>query len=477
MSLLLTDSDQWYDTYKESSPQQQYDLLIEAISADPIPLDYSEKIYFIDPLLEMEDRLISNNLVAQLFFLLDTLEQKQPDLYQEDFHYFDSARIEYYLFRNDLERVQAALLRFKADPVKGIDELCPMLDQLRLYGVTALAVDLCRTTYPPIATSSELMGGTQHDFGMVVIMACFEQAYHQLQQGQTVDWHGMAADAAVYGFVTEDQRQEEVAKHLTTSVEGNSDFLKLFKRDRGQALRQLLLGFCRELYDHQQMSFICSQLLWEVLLDALDRQDRSQKQLAHPDSYFMLTQKVLDRHASQLVAGFMSRQQPRGFALLWGIPYIYEFLQARGVISERIAQKVIQTATTLKQQLIKAFQKRLWRYSFVHHWQPPHMISEANFNAEAEQFATSIEQTQPLSDEPGKEPSYEQMLEAAVEKLEAQLDVPPQSQSSSPAAQTQSSPPVAPLKQPKARKSPLREAAKLPRKKKETKSSKRKSKN
>ena len=85
--------------------------------------------------------------------------------------------------------------------------------------------------------------------------------------------------------------------------------------------------------------------------------------------------------------------------------------------------------------------RSLWKYDFVHRWQPPDSISAGDFAAEAEIFAASINNVKPLSEEPG-----EGTIESFYSQLSSELDNTLLRQ---------------PATLPKQRKNPLQEAAEL----------------
>jgi hypothetical protein len=350
-------------------------------------------------LVEMWDMLVSHNLVNEAFALIDTLQQQQPELYQREFQYFANFLIRYHLF-HQTDSVKDTLALFKASPIQGIDELFRVLDDLRFFDAREPAVDLCKTIYQPVRTSNQIIAGAEIELGTVVITDLFGQAYRKLKQGDVVDWEALGAEAAEYGFENMAQMRTEVEHNLTIPIQADPAFFQQFSRDRGSCLRQLMLGFCRYMDEQQQMSFVCSQAIWETILEFLEARELPKKQLAQPASYFGIDRAALDRFVAQKIGGLLSLQQSKGFAILWGIPYLYEFLHERQIIAESILQKAIAATNVLKPQLIQGFQTRLWQYNFVHRWQRPHCISEAEFVAEAEQFAASLQQPEPLSDEP-----------------------------------------------------------------------------
>lgn len=217
-------------------------------------------------------------------------------------------------------------------------------------------------------TSNKVIAGAEIELGTVVITDLFGQAYQQLKQGDVVDWEALGIEAAEYGFENTSQMRAEVEHNLTVSIQADSAFAQQFSRDRSSCLRQLMLGFCRYMDEQQQMSFVCSQAIWETILEFLEARELPKKQLTQPVSYFGIDRAALDRFVAQKIGGLLSLQQSKGFAILWGIPYLYEFLHECKVIEEYIFQKAIAATNVLKPQLIQGFQTRLWQYNFVHRW-------------------------------------------------------------------------------------------------------------
>ncbi|KAI9133891.1 hypothetical protein ON05_011685 [Acaryochloris sp. CCMEE 5410] len=415
--------------------------------------------------------LIRQNLMDHAIQLTTLLQEHHSETYQREFQYFDGELIIYSLFHQDWEQVQRYLTRFRDHPVQSIDQLISVLDNLRLYGATELAVNLCRTTYKAVATSSQLISGAEWDLGVVVIMNLFEQAHHQLQQGETIDWIKMGADAAKFGFENTSKKRQEVATHLTKDLQVSPDLGKAFKSNQDLVLRHLLLEFCRYMYCQQQMSFVCSELLWSTVLDCCNRQERPKKQLTQPDNYFSISQQTIDKYVGQLVGGLLSKRQAQGFAVLWGIPYVYEFLLNKGIILEKTYQQAIEASTALKGFLIKGFQQSLWEYNFVHCWQRPAQVSAEEFAAETEQFVKSIKQVEPLSEEPQKRSDFSFLHGTPKQEVLAKTESPSTGhQNTAKATKSQSPQPI--WEPPKPRKSPLQEAAKLSSKGKKGKSKK-----
>ncbi|MGA7932154.1 MAG: hypothetical protein WCA35_01105 [Kovacikia sp.] len=462
MSLLLSNSEQWLDTYEAASARQQYEMMMAAI-AQPIPEDVIESLDLVMELLELQDELLKNNQIESTLGLIDTLQQQQLTLYQKEFPYFDNFLAEYYLYLNEPQLIQPVVERYKTDPVAGIDYLFQLLDYLKFYGMTELATDLCRTTYDRVRMSPKVMGGAEVDLASVILISLVEQVHQTLQRGETVDWEAFSTEIGSYGFTQNQDLIADIRYGLETEIEIDQQFLKNFKQERQHPLLSLSFAFSKEMAERKGMSFICSQAIWKALLDFLERRKAPHKQVSQPDGYFALDQKKLDAFVANLIGGFLSMKQAVGFGLIWGIPYVYEFLHSKQVIRQELQQQAIAAATAIKALLIQGFQSSLWKYDFVHRWLPPDSVSEADFAAEAEQFAASLLQVTPLSEEPGQgtfESKMHQLAKAMglseplnKDKAIAEKDpiaLPPPVKSIAPAWEP-----------PKPRKSPLKQAADL----------------
>ena len=458
MTLFLTDFDQWYDDYEAAAQSQKYAMVKSVIAAEPIPVDYAEEVEIGAILIDVSEELINHNQVNDCLALISALQQQQPDLYRKEFQYLDDFRIKYHLFHNQIDAVRDDLACFQSNPVQGIDQLLAVLDDLQFYQATEPLVDLCRAVYQPISRSRELLGGTEIAFGAIVIFDWFERIHCQLRQGKYVDWDVFKTEAAQYDFDGNPDRWEEIKHNLTVDVESGGEFAQRFKHNLGSALRHLLLNFCRDMQTQHQLNFIVCRSIWESILECLDAQEPTKKQLAHPDGYFAINQKKLDRHLGQNVSGFLSMQQARGVAVVWGIPFLYEYLQAKQIISVQVAQQAIATAQSFKPKFIEIFQRCLWQFDFIHRWPRPASVSEADFIAEAAQFAANIEQATPLSDEPSEDP-FSNVLHLTDKKMPSAADSSKSSQhQTTEKVEEPPLPTTSSWKPPKPRKSPLKEA-------------------
>jgi hypothetical protein len=468
MSTFLPDPEQWYSDYEAASPRQRHQML-QSVIEQPLSPEFLETNDLVGILLDMQEELVHHHLWTEALALIAKFQEYQPELYAEEYPFLDQFFVQYYLYTSELEKVQAALVRFKENPAPGIDQMLQILDWLKFYNATEIASDLCRATYATVENSPEVIGGTEAELASVILMALMDSAYRTIQQGQAVDWPQFLAEGQKYGYDADSEWIESIQRDLTEEIEINEQLFQGMKKQQsqGKVMRSLSVEFNKYMATEKQVSFICSQGILENLMDFLiDHRQLKKKQLAHPDSLFGFSQNQLDRFLAQQIGGLFSLRQAAGFATLWGIPYFYDFLLAKGVIEPKIHQRALTSVTELKKQLIAGF-SQLWKFDFVHRWLPPDSISQADWDEEAQQFAASTKEVKPLSDEP-QPTSMGELFPLEFRKFfgekeneKQEQELPSNLPESTETEPTVSSPSVKISRPAKIKKSPLQEAAEL----------------
>jgi hypothetical protein len=418
----LADLDRWYERYSTAAPKEQYEML-SALIETPLSPEILEDMDLGILLLDMREELVNNGLIDEAIALIEKLQQQQPELYKEEYPYHDKFRALYYLYSNQPEKIKGVLSHFKAYPETGIDEMLLILEELRFYNAAEIAVDLCRSTYSTIANSSEIIPGTEEELSDLIFIDAIEQAYLKIQQGETVNWEKFWAELADYGHTYRAELAANLAMDLTTEVEVNAQFFKSFKQKQSRelALGHLCLDFCKAMFQRKQMRFVCASGLWEVISDFLIDRDLPPKKLNSPDGLFGFTQQELDRHMAQRIGSFFSMRHSAAIAVLWGIPYVYDFLHARSVIRPDVYRRAIAAAERIKRLVINNLSDiGLWKFDFVHRWLPADSVSQEEFAAQAQNFADTLASPTPLSEEP--RPKQDSVLDVIKEEFEEEME-------------------------------------------------------
>ena len=410
--------DEWYEQYEKSSVKQQYQMLLD-IMQQPLSQDFLEETDMGDLLITMSDELNSNNLIDESLNLIQLVQQQQPKFYKQEFVYYDKFLVEFYLYTKQQNLVEDALVRFKKYPTNNIDELFVILDLLIFYEQPEIAVDLCKSIYNAVKRSSKVISGTEDELAWIIVTNLMDEAYQQQQQGEDIDWKKFQTELKRYDY-DENQEWLEDTKSIITTEFNLEQFLSQLKQKKlhRRAFYTLSTAFYIYMRQEKQMSFVCSQGIWETIFDFLGDRELNLKQQSNPNTFFSFEKKDLEPYISQKIHGFLSLKQAQGFATLWGIPYLYDFLLSTEVIREQVYRKVIKITNQLKTELLKSYQDswELWRYDFINSWQPDSNSDSSELARQAQLFNNSFEKSEPLSDTPG-EGKFESFMNQVAEKL------------------------------------------------------------
>lgn len=229
MAVSVTDPDAWYREYERVSREDRYKFMLQTI-LQPLSEDFLEGVDIVDPLLDLVHRMDMSNRNPELIFFIERLQTAQPDLYRKEFYYFDQYLVDYYLYLDQMDRVGEIVARHEADPVSGIDYLIKTIDLLKLYQKADLVVGLCDSVYRAVEDAPGIIKGTGDELGETVFFHRLEQLYRRMQDGQEIDWQGLALSLAKFGYDNAAQMQTDMTRYLGSEVPGPDGFLDLLRQ-------------------------------------------------------------------------------------------------------------------------------------------------------------------------------------------------------------------------------------------------------
>jgi hypothetical protein len=400
MFSIVTDSEQWCENYDSASDAEKYKMMMEALSESLSP-ELIEECDLGMSLIDLRDELDENNLIADALALIEKTQQHQPAIYAQEFPTLDTLRVNYYLYSKQIELARSSIAQFKVDPITGFDQMMWVIDILRLYGEKEILIELCSSVYQQVKNSDEVMFQVEDLLCLYIVQDLMETAYHQTQRSETVDWESIHTALNKLDPEIPEEWLEIIDYDLNAKIEINKKFSANFKKQsaREEILDILSTEFCGYMATQKQVNFVTSKAIWEVALEFWTERTLSKKQFCYPESFFTITEEQLDGYVGQLLRDLFDDQQVDAAALIWGLPYIYDFLLKKKVITKAVYQSSLAAVFAIKPYLIKFLSEHLWKYSFVHRWGSPDNISEDDFNAEVEMFKASIGQVTPLSTE------------------------------------------------------------------------------
>jgi uncharacterized protein YchJ len=110
----------------------------------------------------------------------------------------------------------------------------------------------------------------------------------------------------------------------------------------------------------------------------------------NPDSYFSVKSNEFEKFLVEISGDIFLDNQSQMIAVLWGSVYIYDFLRSIGMISDETFDNFLYISRLLKGKVIGQYTPFLWRSNFVHVWEKPDCITNAEFVEEEKIFRKSF---------------------------------------------------------------------------------------
>ncbi len=400
MPVSFTDADEWCAEYKNATPEGKHELMLQTIS-QPLSGNFLDNLDLVDYLLDHIHKLDMHNRTGDLVSLIEQTRDGQPDLYREDFYYFDQHLVFSYLYLDQVEKLGGPLSRYATDPVSGFDYLRQAFNLLRLYQKADLAVDLSDRIFQTVRDSVEIISGAEDRLAETVYFYRAEQLYRQLQTGQQINWPDFVLPLSKFGFQAS-KIQEDLTRYLGGEVSGPDGFLDLLRQYGHGGRWFLAYDFCKYMLNQKELGFVTSDLIWEEAIAFWEKREHSLPDKDSLDQFFYFTEQDLDAHLGNMLSSFLSQEQPSAVGLLWGLPYIYDFLLKKAIVSEALYHEILDKVALLKTKFTTAYSHRLWKYDFVHRWTPPDAVSAGEFASEAALFADTFKRPLSLDDHPAR---------------------------------------------------------------------------
>ena len=412
LSLSSAPAEAWLAGFVADSPQGRHERLLKALE-QPAALPPDDLAYAVANVSQM---LSHHNLIAEQKALAEQVATQVPAVHTQIASIFTLLELQEALADAEPERFPALFdiwLNTEAQP-----PLALILKSLA-YAGHAQAAGHYATTIANTLTKKQLAAADELDFALEQhrIHQIFETLLHSLEEGLDPDWEGFAQGLRQLGVRTK-QEQAFFRDQLESSDKVQLGRLRnaLQEGDPELALFHCRQLFGRWMYRHHRLDLFSSgdmvQQAFELWLQQAPEPLPALEKLVR-----ISPEQIRDRYD-------MLEHEPdwdllESFVLLWGLPYVYEWLEELGLCNARQREQVLASVRELQQDLITRRENALWNFSFVHRWPRPQHMSVADFEAEAERFRQTRHQSTPLSTRPEDSQFFD---EPALELPEELLD-------------------------------------------------------
>ncbi|MGY0691852.1 hypothetical protein ACW2QC_03555 [Virgibacillus sp. FSP13] len=375
--------EQWYKHFATLPVDEQYDMFMDLLEQN-VPDDELIEDDFGSVFVDLKSDLVKEKQYEKAINLIEKTRESTSKFYQKEFPYSSNFAVEYYLYTKDFDKAHAHLQPFITKPGHGYDMFTPLYDKIRFYQMDELALKLANILHEPIMESSELIVGAESDLTNLIFYNVFQEFYTTSEQNRDMPSYQQLKDT-VKKFEFDETLSEgelsEIYHTLTadkeTPIFTSNEWDKMVQDNPNRAKRNLYWQFAIYMLKRGNFHFSISANIWfsycKMLLE--------KESLAN----FSFQYQDLDELIGRFF-GFFSNEEERGFAVLWGIPYIYDFLRDQQLVTNEVYDRALEYVADIKENLIKLYENDIWRFDFVHTWVRPLSISAETFTEEEKLF-------------------------------------------------------------------------------------------
>lgn len=312
------------------------------------------------------------------------LQDKQPELYKENFEYFDDFLIDYFCFKQDTLKVNKAFTFFMDDPLHNYDQYLLAFKKILFYQHSELLEQVIAKNFVTVDESDDLMGGAEYDLAKCKFYTSLQEIYKR--NDEKLNKSTFISELADYNFDFEDQFLSSLEIGILKPQLNADEIKNWIKKDKKSSIIIIQGYFLRYMYE-KGFAFYLSGRIWDKMLGFWQENNRSKKTT---DSYFKVQTELFEKYLAGFSSDMFLDNKSEMIAILWGSVYIFEFFFKNNFISEETFHDFLETSQKLKGKVIGQFTPDLWNSNFVHTWEKPDCISETEFIEEHHIFKKSI---------------------------------------------------------------------------------------
>ena len=320
--------------------------------------------------------------------IIEKIRDRLPAFHHREIQYLEDIMVIQGLFLRDLEKTAVAAAYFREDPERFVDYYLTTFRFLVLYGSHDIARTQAEAGLLPLRTSDALLAGAEEDLAQFLLLDHAQTLYVRRSADEPLDAAAFAKEyRRLWPHATDadaDSLFQRMANPMLEPNPGWRDDLQ----SQASMRSALFWSFLIEMYEQRHMAFAVAAALWSTVWHFLQRHQDS------TNSVWLPTEAALDRHLTQLTS-ILSTHDDDAFTLLWGLPYVANFLHDRGFTRDDEHVYLKSLAKTFQVSLIQAMPHDLWQFDYVHRWDPPEGTDLAEWDEEIHQFQESLTAPRP----------------------------------------------------------------------------------
>jgi hypothetical protein len=260
-----------------------------------------------------------------------------------------------------------------------------MFKKILFYQYSELLDKAISKNFDMIYESGDAMDGGGFELAMCKYYMTLQEAFNE--NNELLDKEAFSSKLEAFNFDFEDDFLSALETGMSAQPMNVNEFKDLFIKDKDRDKSVVVIKSYFMRYMHEKgFEFYLSGWLWDKMLNYWNRNNSNET----TDTFFMIEETSFSRFLADFSYDFFIDSRSEISAVLWGSVYIYEFLNKYNIVSDNDFNNFIELSRKLKGNIIGQSIPDLWNLNFVHYWQKPECISEAEFFEEKNIFEKSI---------------------------------------------------------------------------------------
>ncbi|WP_353601173.1 SEC-C metal-binding domain-containing protein [Clostridium sp. KNHs214] len=376
----INNAELWYETYMDLSTKEKDEYIMETLKKS-LSEEFVKEIDFVGFIIELFDDFMERKDYEKMFKVYNDIVENNENLINEEFYFIDNKFIDYYLFKQDKEKLNLHLKSFINNPIDSIDYLIPMINKLCCYGYDDVAVDICEKIYFSVKNSNKLFGNVEGELSKFILMYKIQEMYTEIKKENLINQENILEFLRKYDL--------DITKHYNMIVEtlksdmANFEIIKSgeFEYDEKENIQRLELYFCKYMMDEKNISFNVSSDLWYSAIENTVENRKIKNEEYAFDEYFFIDDEKYDEYLGSQFQ-FLSLDRLGAFKIGYGIHYVYDFLYKYKLISQEAYESSLQIIEEKRKLVLKSMNEESWKYNFVCIWNKADSIDVNDYTAE-----------------------------------------------------------------------------------------------
>ena len=224
-------TDELYEYFENLEVNEQVRFLIHLLKHYP-----KLEIAYIELIEDTKDPLLFMHQPEKVEELVDLFTKTFPGEYEKEYEFIEGSLITYYLFTNNIDKVNQRLEIVKRNPAKGIDTVTmKALYQLIYHGHYSTALDYSHAVWKPVYESDDIWGSPHFHFCTTIYLDALEQAYTNVKNGKQINWKKFMTDMEKYDIQLDEKIFQGTYQSLESPI-SKDEIIKLIENRKHEEI-------------------------------------------------------------------------------------------------------------------------------------------------------------------------------------------------------------------------------------------------